>query len=467
MDLAAPEPAGRGAFETPMDDELESPRLQGWQGRVLLVVVGLLVAVALIAWRKVEWPYALAAVAVMILAGLFVRQRSVQPAPRDPEQLARRAARLTDLTIEGLIAALPAPAVLVDPKMVVRSHNARAIELIAGLKRGEPLMLALRTPEVVEAVRRALATNAAQEIDYAERVPVSRWFRAEVAPVALTVRAREEASPDFVLISLRDLTEERRLERLRADFVANASHELRTPLASVVGFVETIQGPAKNDPAARERFLAIMLAQANRMARLIDDLLSLSRVELNEHVRPVARVDLVPLLHQVRDGLGPYAQSLDVTVSVEAAEPALVVLGDQDELFRLFENLVQNAIKYGAEGKSVEITLKREPRGQRRDEVVVAVRDHGPGIPPEHLPRLTERFYRVDIASSREKGGTGLGLALVKHIVKRHRGRLSIESEGRDGATFTVRLEIAETAAQATDASAPQQPARRVPPAAE
>ena len=450
-----------------MDDELEPPRLLGWQGRVLLVVIGFLVAMTLVVWRKVEWPYAFGAVSVMILAGLFVRQRSVAPLPPDPEQLARRAARLTDLTIEGLIAALPAPAVLVDPKLIVRSHNARAIDLIAGLKRGEPLMLALRTPEVVEAVRRALATNATQEIDYAERVPVNRWFRAEAAPVALTVRAREEASPDFVLISLRDLTEERRLERLRADFVANASHELRTPLASVVGFVETIQGPAKNDVAARERFLAIMLAQANRMARLIDDLLSLSRVELNEHVRPVARVDLVPLLHQVRDSLGPYAQSLEVTVAVEAAEAALVVLGDQDELFRLFENLVQNAIKYGADGKSVEISLKREPRGQRREEAVVAVRDHGPGIPPEHLPRLTERFYRVDVASSREKGGTGLGLALVKHIVKRHRGRLTIESEGRDGATFTVRLEAAETVEQAADQPAQPLPAQRIPPAAE
>ncbi len=449
-----------------MDDELEPPRLQGWQGRVLLLVVAFLVAVFLIVWRKVEWPYAIGAVTVLTAAALIVRRTSIAPIPPDPEQLARRAARLTDLTIEGLIAALPAPAMLIDPKLIVRSHNARAIDLVAGLRRGEPLTLALRTPEVVEAVRRALATNATQEIDYTERVPVNRWFRVEAAPVALTVKARDEATPDFVLVSLRDLTEERRLERLRADFVANASHELRTPLASVVGFVETIQGPAKNDPAARERFLAIMLAQANRMARLIDDLLSLSRVELNEHVRPMAQVDLVPLLGQVRDSLGPYAQTLGVSVSVEAAEPVLVVPGDQDELFRLFENLVQNAIKYGSEGKTVEITLRREPRGKRRDEAVVAVRDHGPGIPPEHLPRLTERFYRVDVASSREKGGTGLGLALVKHIVKRHRGRLSIESQGRDGATFTVRLETAAAAAEQSE-PAPGAPARSGSPAAE
>jgi two-component system, OmpR family, phosphate regulon sensor histidine kinase PhoR len=449
-----------------MDDELEPPRLQGWQGRVLLFAVAFTVATFLIAMRKVEWPYAVGAVLVMTLTALLVRRRSFAPLPPDPDMLARRAARLTDLTIEGLIAAFPAPAILVDPKLVVRSHNARALALVAGLKRGEPLTMALRNPEVVEAVRRAIATNSLQEIDYAERVPVSRWFRVEAAPVALTGRARDEGSPDFVLVSLHDLTEDRRLERLRADFVANASHELRTPLASVVGFIETIQGPAKNDISARERFLAIMLAQANRMSRLIDDLLSLSRVELNEHVRPVAPVDVVPLLSQVRDSLGPYAKSLDVQVSVEAAAPSLVVLGDQDELFRLFENLVQNAIKYGAEGKSVEVTLKREPRGERRDEAVVAVRDHGPGIPAEHLPRLTERFYRVDVTSSREKGGTGLGLALVKHIVKRHRGRLAIDSEPGKGATFIVRLEMASGGAEQPGGASASRAASSIPPVA-
>jgi two-component system, OmpR family, phosphate regulon sensor histidine kinase PhoR len=203
------------------------------------------------------------------------------------------------------------------------------------------------------------------------------------------------------------------------------------------------------------------------MSRLIDDLLSLSRVELNEHVRPVAPVDVVPLLAQVRDSLDPYARNLGVTVTIEAAEPSIVCSGDQDELFRLFENLVQNAIKYGADGKSVEIAIRREARGERRDEAVIAVRDHGPGIPAEHLPRLTERFYRVDVTSSREKGGTGLGLALVKHIVKRHRGRLAIESEQGKGATFIVRLETAAPAVEAASAMPGKPVANKVPPAAE
>lgn len=429
-----------------MGDDILQRWHEGWRGRWFLYLSGLTIALVLLFAAGVRWPYAAASGAVVVAAGFVVRRRPRTPAPLDNELVARRAARLTDLTVEGLISAVHAPAILLDPKLVVRSHNAKALSLLPGLRRGEPLTLALRAPEVVEVVRKVLASNAAQEIDYAERVPLNRWFRVEAAPVAVTSQARDSGQPDYVLVSLGDLTEERRLERLRADFVANASHELRTPLASVLGFIETIQGPAKNDPAAQERFLGIMLAQARRMSRLIDDLLSLSRVELNEHVRPVGTVELVGLIGHVRDTLGPYAQEQGVTVAIDAAEPQIPVTGDQDELIRLFENLVQNAIKYGADGKRVEIAIQREQRAGKRDEAVVAIRDHGPGIPSEHLPRLTERFYRIDIVSSREKGGTGLGLALVKHILKRHRGRLAIDSTPGQGATFTVRLEMAETA---------------------
>ncbi len=202
-------------------------------------------------------------------------------------------------------------------------------------------MLFLRAPEVVDVVRRALAANTPQVIDYQERVPVARWFGVDAVPVAITSEARDGVRPDYILMVLRDLTEERRLERLRADFVANASHELRTPLASVLGFIETIQGPARNDPAARDRFLDIMLTQARRMSRLIDDLLSLSRVELNEHVRPTEIVDLVSLIAQLRDTLVQGAADQGVTIEIAAAEAALRVRGDADELFRLFENLVR------------------------------------------------------------------------------------------------------------------------------
>ena len=246
-----------------------------------------------------------------------------------------------------------------------------------------------------------------------------------------------------MVITVHDLTPIRRVEEMRADFVANVSHELRTPLAALTGFIDTLQGPARDDPAARERFLGIMQAQAWRMARLIDDLLSLSRIELRAHQRPDTPVDLVPIVRQVVDGLQTLARDRDVAVEVTAPAEPLMVLGDRDELIRLFENLIENGLKYGASGKRVDIALTRVDAPDGKGEARVSVRDYGPGIAAEHLPRLTERFYRVDVGESRAQGGTGLGLALVKHILNRHHGRLTIDSKEGEGATFTVRLPLA------------------------
>jgi two-component system phosphate regulon sensor histidine kinase PhoR len=248
---------------------------------------------------------------------------------------------------------------------------------------------------------------------------------------------------DHFLIAFRDLTPLRGAEEMRADFVANASHELRTPLATLSGFIDTLQGAAREDSHARDRFLAIMQAQANRMARLIDDLLSLSRIELNAHLRPENPVDLVAILRQVVDTLQTLARDRGVDVEIDGPSGPLLVLGDHDELIRVFENLVENALKYAASGKLVEIELSLSEGSDGRREARVAVRDHGPGISPEHLPRLTERFYRVDVTDSRAQGGTGLGLALVKHILNRHGGRLRIDSVAGQGATFTVQLPAA------------------------
>jgi two-component system phosphate regulon sensor histidine kinase PhoR len=247
----------------------------------------------------------------------------------------------------------------------------------------------------------------------------------------------------------RDLTSARRLENMRADFVANASHELRTPLASLLGFIETLQGPARNDAAARERFLEIMREQGRRMARLVDDLLSLSRIEMRAHVEPSEVVDLGALVAQMVRTLSPLAQEQGVSLDLSLPGGECWVQGDRDELLQLTENLVENAVKYGASGQRVEVALA--PRPGDRPHVELSVRDYGPGIPTEHLPRLTERFYRVDVGQSREKGGTGLGLAIVKHIVNRHRGRLDIESEPGRGAVFRVTLpERAPPAARGT-----------------
>jgi two-component system, OmpR family, phosphate regulon sensor histidine kinase PhoR len=247
---------------------------------------------------------------------------------------------------------------------------------------------------------------------------------------------------DILLMTFNDLTPLRRVEEMRADFIANASHELRTPLAALLGFIETLQGTAKDDAAARAKFLAIMQGQATRMARLIDDLLSLSRIELNAHLPPNTPLDLAPIVRQVADGLQTLARDRDVVIKVAVPPDALIVLGERDELIRALENLVENALKYGAAGKRIDITLARSQTRAGAPEVRLTVRDYGPGIAPEHLPRLTERFYRVDVADSRAQGGTGLGLALVKHVLTRHGGRLSIESTPGAGATFIMHLPL-------------------------
>jgi two-component system phosphate regulon sensor histidine kinase PhoR len=306
-------------------------------------------------------------------------------------------------------------------------------------------------PEVVAAIRRATSTGEAQRIEFSERVPVDRWYQGDVAALQLRSGAPSER-PDLVLMTIRDLTQLRRVEEMRADFVANASHELRTPLATLSGFIETLQGSAREDASARERFLAIMKQQATRMARLIDDLLSLSRIELNAHLRPESAVDLVAIVRQVADAMQTLARDRGVEIAVSAPATPVMVPGDRDELLRVFENLVENALKYGAAGKRVEIGVGSEASEDgRAEEAVVRVRDFGPGIAPEHLPRLTERFYRVDVAHSRAEGGTGLGLAIVKHILNRHQGRLAIDSTLGQGATFAVHLPL-------TTGPAPEKP---------
>ncbi len=311
------------------------------------------------------------------------------------------------------------------------------------LRRGEPVSAALRNPEIVDAIRRARADGIAQRVEIFDRVPVDRWYEVIVSPIA---GITTPPAGGLMLVAFHDLTPLRRAEEMRADFVANASHELRTPLATLSGFIETLQGPARDDVTARERFLKIMQAQATRMARLIDDLLSLSRIELNAHLRPDKEVDLAAIVRQVADGLQTLARDRGVEVKVTAPAKPLLVQGDRDELLRVFENLVENALKYASSGKRVDIDVAiGEGLGARR-EARVAVRDYGPGIAPEHLPRLTERFYRVDVVESRAQGGTGLGLALVKHILNRHGGRLTIESALGQGATFVSFLPLAESA---------------------
>src|SRR5690349_3033822 len=410
-----------------------------WLGRLrrarLVLAAAALVFVALVVMGVLSVLQASAGFLIVAAASLIdftTAEDHVAPAPsREGTPLA------ADWLVEAVVSGLPDAVIALDRRCVVIASNAAARTLAPALTRGVPLSLALRTPDIVEAVREAAESGETLRVEFFDKVPSDRWSEAFIVPIALAeaIAGRRE----LVLVTLHDLTPLKQVEAMRADFVANASHELRTPLAALSGFIETLQGTARNDVEAREQFLGIMKTQATRMARLIDDLLSLSRIELKAHVQPEHPVDLAPLVRQVTDGLQTLARDRGVAVKIDVLSEPLVVRGDRDELIRVFENLVENALKYGAAGERVEIALAR---GADENEAMVAVRDYGPGIAPEHLPRLTERFYRVDVTESRIQGGTGLGLALVKHVLNRHRGRLSIESTPGKGATFTVRLPL-------------------------
>jgi len=371
-----------------------------------------------------------------LAGGLFRGRIRVTPEAAD---------RTRHSVAEALLANIPDPVILVDRRAVVIEVNPAARALLPALKLRHPLSFALRAPDVLDGIEEVLRTGAPLKTLYTTRVPTERAFEVQLGALPMP-----DGQPNVVLF-LRDLTSARRLEAMRVDFVANASHELRTPLASLLGFIETLQGPARNDATARERFLGIMKTQAHRMTRLVDDLLSLSRIELREHVAPTRAVDLARIARQMVETQGPLARERGVELTLETDGPHPVP-GERDELLRVVENLVENAVKYGGSGGRVVVSITRvaEP-APRRAEVVLAVRDEGPGIAPEHIPRLTERFYRVDVASSRDQGGTGLGLAIVKHIVNRHRGRLVIEST--IGAGTTVRAILPAFVAEPDEAA--------------
>jgi two-component system phosphate regulon sensor histidine kinase PhoR len=415
-----------------------APGSSKWRGKRVVIVAAAIVFAGLVALGALTPGYAIIGFAILATVVLLAN-RATEEASRlvRPVAVAERAGE----RLEAVVAGLPDPVIALDRNGRVLTLNERARSLAPALRQGEPVSLALRMPELIEAINRAYASGDEQRVEYSERVPLDRWFEMIVKPVR---REPKLNKPDLVLMTFHDLTPLRRVEEMRADFVANASHELRTPLAALSGFIDTLQGSARDDAKARERFLAIMQEQASRMARLIDDLLSLSRIELNAHRRPDTPVDLGPIVRQVADGLETLARDRGVIVHADAAK-ALRVPGDRDELVRVFENLVENALKYGAAGKRVDIALTQGESPDGEAEARVSVRDYGPGIAPEHLPRLTERFYRVDVRESRAQGGTGLGLALVKHVLNRHHGRLLIESMPGAGATFTVYLPMVKT----------------------
>ncbi len=341
---------------------------------------------------------------------------------------------------QTIVDGLPDPLISVDRQRRIVRTNLAASLLLGGPGTERDLSSLLRQPQLLAAVDALLEQGPDGNFANGDQssVDVALQGPPELDMVAHLRRLpRAAADGSLALIVLHDTTALRRAERMRADFVANASHELKTPIAGLAGFIETLRGPARDDTAARERFLAIMAEQADRMRRLVDDLLMLSRIEQHEHARPAAPVDLGRVLRSVLDLLQLKAASRNVKLELDVAQGLPQAVGDSDELTIVFQNLIDNAIKYTRPATVVRVSAVSS--GDER--IAVAVADEGDGIAPAHLPRLTERFYRVDAARSRQLGGTGLGLAIVKHVVNRHRGRLDIQSAQGRGSTFTVTLQ--------------------------
>jgi two-component system phosphate regulon sensor histidine kinase PhoR len=342
----------------------------------------------------------------------------------------------------GILESFPDQVVVVSRARVVVAANRAAREIVGLGYHGRDLALSLRHPEVLDAVDRVRDSGQPATVEVSFPGAVPRDFNLQVAAIP-----SGETSPgaDIVLV-FHDITTAKRSENMRADFVANVSHELRSPLSALLGFIETMRGPARDDGAARERFLDIMQNEARRMTRLIDDLLSLSRVEMNEHVAPTGEVDLASVLRVVVDTAAASSAEARSRLRIDVPGGLPKVVGHTDELRQVFQNLVDNALKYARPGTPVRIGVTEVARipNQGRRGVAVAVVDQGEGIPAADVPRLTERFYRVDKGRSRSVGGTGLGLAIVKHIVSHHRGHLAIESTPGFGSTFTVTLPSVE-----------------------
>jgi two-component system phosphate regulon sensor histidine kinase PhoR len=354
---------------------------------------------------------------------------------------------------EAIVERLPDPLVVLNARGGPLRANAAARALFGsgpgiGGGTGGDLAALLRHPALADALDEAQAGGGPRQVDIGLPVPVARDLKIHVIPMEPPL-----ADGGRLVLLLSDRTRERAVERMRADFVANASHELRTPLASLIGFIETLRGPAQDDAEARARFLGIMAEQSERMRRLIDDLLGLSRIEITEHQPPKGRVDLGLLAHAEAEAMAPILAERRVTLDTALEPGAVAAPADAEQLAQVVRNLLENAVRYGPNGGTVRLAVARvvpdggdgaAPRWPARPGVVLSVADDGPGIARHHIPRLTERFYRVDRGRSRHAGGTGLGLAIVKHIVNRHRGQLVIESEEGAGSTFRVWLPAEE-----------------------
>ncbi len=464
------------------ESEIAATRLERPWPVIALGAVAVIAIVALAAARLADPK---AAFVCALLVGLCAAALTVRPVRRTAfVEESRPAARATPFAV--MIENLADPVLLVsgsdpgdfgDRRFIFA--NAAARDLLRLQREEGPLTTAMRAPEVLAAVEEALFSGVAAHAAWHSRGAQERFWQTRIVRLPVTDEVGAAGGgARLALLTFHDETEIRRSESTRADFLANASHELRTPLASLAGFVETLRGHAKDDPAARDKFLAIMQGQAERMRHLIDDLMSLSRIELTEHIRPSGRIDVATTVVDVIDGLSPQSTERDIIFKLDLpVAGSAIAVGDRDQIVQVAQNLIENAIKYTPRGGEVSITVElaadaraaaapREPghahlslltpdreSGQRY--VALRVGDSGGGIARNHLPRLTERFYRVEGQKARERPGTGLGLAIVKHIVNRHRGGMVVESALGAGSTFTVYVPTPDE----VDAPSPPQPA--------
>ncbi len=364
------------------------------------------------------WAAAPGATALALLLYLWRDPPAVDPAAPAPR---------TAPDMFSLLDGIHEPCFAVNRNMLIMRSNPAARHLFGSMLPGEPINLFLRNPVALDAIAMSIAARAPTDRELTLLTPAERTFAIACSPVA--------AQENIFLVLLHDITRLKLADRMRADFVANASHELRTPLATLIGFLETLHGAAGSEPDTRIRFLAIMSKEADRMARLIDDLLSLSKIEMDKHIAPVQPLDLKPLFKDVGSTLAMRLDAESRFIKLELADPLPNVIADRDQILQVLHNLISNALKYGRNGTPITVTVT-----PAASHVRVSVADEGDGIAPEHLPRLTERFYRADTARSRDLGGTGLGLAIVKHIIERHRGELTIDSRHGVGTTVSFTL---------------------------
>lgn len=413
-----------------------------------------LIALAFIlaATGTIDWPTALVLGGAFVISAFIISFRFDKDLARQRREAERRIqarererATLFASLRSKIVQGFPSPLMMIDADRRVVEANRHARDLFGESIVGNDISFYLRQPTALEIVRTAIASGQPEQREIELKSPVERYYTLFANRIDQHDQDGDvsDTSPFFVVIALQDITKSKVSDRMRVDFIANASHELRTPLSTIIGFVETLNGPAADDKDAQKRFLNIMALEADRMIRVIDDLLSLSRIELGKHVPPRDVVDLQSVASNISQSLQVALHDGGRKLDLEIAPNLPPILGDRDQIIQIFQNLITNSIKYSRSGSTIQLRMETAPNDQLRLQVI----DQGDGISPEHLPRLTERFYRVDTARSRQIGGTGLGLAIVKHIVERHGGEMQIESIVGTGTTISILLPVHKNAA--------------------